>query len=311
MTYFIYGEDTFRVREDVAAIRQAAQQAGAAVMFLEGREVTADGLNDHISSGSLFATKSALFIRNLLAEGTIAAKEQAMTAVDRLPPDRTLIFWEEGRPDRRTRLFGLLAKKAKCIERSSLTPAEVARWVADRAKKKGVVIAADAAHLLAQFTGSDLARADTELEKLLLYRNGQSIDLVAVETLVAAVITPNIFSFLDEVLRDHKQAAVRAEQLLSAGEEPLYIFSMLIYQVRTLLSIKDVVERERLRHPTQVARRIGLHPYVAQKMMATSSRFSLHDLVILHRRLTELDVAIKTGGIDPSDALLVFAGRAN
>jgi DNA polymerase-3 subunit delta len=119
-----------------------------------------------------------------------------------------------------------------------------------------------------------------------------------------------IFDAVDALgQRDGAKAARLIHNLLDHGNEPLYLFAMIVRQFRLLVQIKELAA-EGLDPPT-IAREIKLHAYPTGKLYTQARNFGLGQLEHVHRRLLDIDVQIKTGQIDAIVALdLLIAGLA-
>jgi DNA polymerase-3 subunit delta len=171
---------------------------------------------------------------------------------------------------------------------------ELQGWIRDRAKTLGGDIDGDAASLLATLVGRDLRLLDQELDKLLIYADGRSIQAGDVRTLVSRAREANIFDLVDSVGRRHSDRALRLlHRLLDDGEAPLYLLAMLARQVRILIQVSEL--RARGLTQDKIAARLKLHRYVVEKGLAQSRNFDLPQLEAAHRRIVETDWSIKTG----------------
>lgn len=309
MIYFIYGEDQFRVRADVEALKEAAEKAGVPTIHLEADGLSFETLREHLTSGSLFSRKAAVFIKNLLLVGDIDLKGKVLELLDLIPAEVTVVIWEEGNPDRRSRHFLTLAKRARRLEKQPLTGGSLVQWTMSRARTKGVRLLPSAAAALAQLIGSDLARLDTELDKLALYAKNKPLGPDEILAWVPSTVPPGVFDLLDALGGQSRKEGLLMEQLLAAGEDPIYLLSMLAYQVRNLLLVSALLEEQKNLSAPRVARELRLHPFVAQKTLDKARLFTLPKLVELHQRLADLDVKIKTGRVDPDDALVLLVSR--
>ena len=84
-----------------------------------------------------------------------------------------------------------------------------------------------------------------KLPKLINYSDGQMISDKDVELLVKAKIDGNIFSAIDALGANNKKEAMKLlHDNLEKGEDPFYIFSMIVYQFRNMIKIADLKERE-------------------------------------------------------------------
>jgi DNA polymerase-3 subunit delta len=177
-------------------------------------------------------------------------------------------------------------------------------WIYQEIIKRGGKIEQGAAYRLAQIVGPDLWRASLEIDKLCSYRNGKLIRKEDIELLVKEEIHPKIFSLIDALgERNTKRAHLLLSELLSLGENESYILSMIAYQIRNLLIIKDLLEKEK---PLNLS---GLHPFVLEKTRQQSKNFTKEQLKNIYGKLLETDYNIKTGRLKPYLALdLLIAG---
>lgn len=309
MIHFVYGEDSYQVREYVFALKKSAEEAGASSVTLDAKDLNPEDLRNHLHAGNLFKKKSVLILKNVLSQGSAVLKERAAELFDHTPQDTDIIIWEDGVPDRRTLLYKALLKKAKVSEKVPLKGVALQTWIQDRARDLDVRLNQKAAAQLAQSTGPDLAQVQQELMKLKNFVGDRSVTEMDINELVSGSMPPNIFELLDRLGGNKTDASLLVERLLVSGEEPLYLLSMLAYQLRMLILVVDLRSQEQNITSSQIARKLGMHPFVAQKMLQQAQHFSMQDLVLLHRRLTEMDIQIKTGAIDPADALFILVGQ--
>jgi len=114
------------------------------------------------------------------------------------------------------------------------------------------------------------------------------------------------FEMVDALGQRNGSAAMRLfHGLLGEGKEPLYVFSMIARQFRLLLQAKSLAEQQAAL--PQLMKELGLrHEFVATKLLAQARNFSLGRLQGIYRELQRIDVAIKTGRVEPELALDVF-----
>ena len=77
---------------------------------------------------------------------------------------------------------------------------------------------------------------------------------------------------------------------------------MLVRQIRLLLQVRALCDEAPRTGKQDVANRLGIHPFVAQKLLAEVARRSSLTLESMHSRASELDLAMKRG-LDPSVAV--------
>lgn len=187
--------------------------------------------------------------------------------------------------------------------------AELEEWVRRRAAAKGVGIAPEAVDLLATYVGSNLRLLDQELEKLATYLGGQgTIGRAEVERLVSSVQEANVFHMVDALgSRNGRRALQLLRRLLSEGEHPLYLLTMITRQFRLLLQARELDAKGV--PPAEMAGQMEVKPFVAKKCLEQAMRFRPAELRAILGELLEIDVGIKTGQRDGPLALELFIVR--
>lgn len=289
MIHYFFGPNTYTARQAIADI---AQQAQAHIVWLEPADLDAQSLSARLGQGA-----SNLFGRQLLVVRDPSrlprVTQEAISRLAPARPARPLILWDRGLPDKRSALWRALRPYAR--ECSWLPQPALADWLAGEAKARSVVLEPAAGALLLTRLGADQWRLASELAKLSLL--GSPITAAQVEAAVpVGTVETEVFALLDAVAgRQISLAGQQLARLLEAGENELYILSMLAYQFRTLFLIQS-----------GQAGQAGLHPYVVGKHAANAKRFSAAQLHDALAKILATDFAIKQGKIDPRTGLTML-----
>jgi DNA polymerase-3 subunit delta len=142
-----------------------------------------------------------------------------------------------------------------------------------------------------------------KFENLFLLKKNRKIDIVDVELLVKPKIEIEIFkTIIDAVAaRNKKEAFYRIRKYLEKGESPLYLLSMINFQFRNILTVKDFIEKNK---PYQVIlKQTKLHPFVVKKSYFQAQKFTIQELKKIYQKIFQVDLDIKTGKIEPETAL--------
>jgi len=116
--------------------------------------------------------------------------------------------------------------------------------------------------------------------------------------LVKPKIDFDIFKTIDAIAARQKKTALRLlNKHLKIGESPIYILSMINYQFRNLLILKEGEDISELQKET------GLSPFQIKKANWQASQFTLERLKKLYRKIFQIDLGIKTGQIEPEEGL--------
>nr|NIV36455.1 DNA polymerase III subunit delta [Anaerolineae bacterium] len=179
---------------------------------------------------------------------------------------------------------------------------ELLNWIQEQARDKEGEIRWDACRELAGLAGDDLRLLDQELDKLLLYANGQPVTETDVRALVSLAREASVFDLVDYVGRREADKALRLlHRLLDEGEPPLRLLSMLTRQVRILIQVSELNSSRMTQE--QIAKRLKLHPYVVKKGLAQAPNFAMSQLEKAYALLVDTDWQIKTGEMEGELAL--------
>ena len=158
---------------------------------------------------------------------------------------------------------------------------------------------------MVSFVGNDLWQLSNEVKKLVNYKPKDKIELKDVEFLVRPKIETDIFKTIDAIAQKNKKRAITLiHKHLEKGDNPLYLLSMINFQFRNLLIIKDLIEKHK---PYPVILKISkLHPFVVKKNWQLANQFTLNDLKKIYQKIFQIDLSIKTGKLKPEIALDLF-----
>ena len=321
MIYLLYGEDEFSLRETLASMKQGVEPSelrDVNTTMLKGADVSYEELAATCITVPFLAEKRLVVVEGLLSifeppafrAGARAASseppdqgrwEKLPDILAQMPPTTDLVLVDGAlRNDNSMlrKLRDLAEVRAFPVPRGNA----LREWVRQRAERHGVRIEYDAAATLVETIGNNLRVIDMELQKLSLYRNGESVRRQDVEELVAYVKEANIFAAVDAVLEGRPGVALTSlHQLLDSGRPASYVMVMIARQVRLLLLAKDLKAQ---RVPSaELGRRLSLSGYPLRKTLEQEGRFTMERLAHIHRKLLEADLSIKTG--EASEQLVV------
>jgi DNA polymerase III subunit delta len=223
--------------------------------------------------------------------------------VPSMPPSTVLVVVTDELLDGASPL--VTAAKSHGWVRSFTAPrgAELEAWLVQRARAAGSDLARPAAHALAVEGGDDLRALASEIEKLSTYVGaGGHIGLTEVRALTPSSARSRIFDLTDALCRrDQKRGLAVLHALLDSGESPLGIVALTAIQTRSLIQVKALGEQG-MRIP-MISKTAGIAPFLVEKLLPLARQFSYAQLEATHRRLQEVDNALKRSKMTPEMAL--------
>lgn len=159
-----------------------------------------------------------------------------------------------------------------------------------------------------QYVGNDLWKLSGEIKKLSNFKSGAVIKKEDVVLLVKPGIENDIFKTIDALAaQDKKTALALLRQHLDNGDAPLYLLSMIAFQFKNLLIVKELASQGLMYN--SIVKKSGLHPFVVKKNYYQCSQFSLEKLKEMYRQIFECDLNIKTGKIESETALDLLVAK--
>jgi len=304
MIIFLYGPDTYRSRQKLNAIIEhykKIHKSGLNLKFFDIDKNDFSDLEGEISSVSMFGEKKLIILKNAFSKKEFEKfflKDQKFF----LNSKEAILFYEEGEINKESSLFKFLKKFGKSQEFLPLKGQKLIIWIKNEFKKYQAKIDSVALIKLIDFVGNDLWQMSNEIKKLVSFKKSKKIEKEDIELLVRPKIETDIFETIDALAEKNKNKVLfLLQKHLEKGDSPSYIFSMINFQFRNLLVIKDLIEKgESL---AKIKQEINLHPYLIKKTYFQANKFKFEELKKIYKKIFEADLKIKTGKILPQAAL--------
>jgi len=304
MIIFLYGQDTYRSRRKLNEIIEhykKIHKSGLNLKYFDDKKLDFQDFENEIQSASMFDEKKLIILEN--ATKNKSFKNEFLASSKKFAnSDNIIIFYEGEEISRNDPLFKFLKKSGQSQEFQLLEGQRLKNWVKREIKNHKVSINPKALDQLINYTGNNLWQLANELSKLANFKKQQKIELDDVELLVKPEIETDIFETIEAIaLKNRKKALLLIYNHLKKGDSPLYLLSMINFQFRNLLIIKDLIEKH---YPYSSILKISkLHPFVLKKGWYLANKFTLPELKKIYQKIFQVDLAIKTGKINPEIAL--------
>jgi len=331
--YLIFGEEPFLKEELIALLKERFLGKGSVYGYekLEGDSVSLPEALARLQHPDLFASRKLLVLDQppgLVAPRSFREKpkNKSKNGQDRetdkqwdplwlfleqekaSPPSSILVLLAAA-VDRRRRWFKLLDEQAVVVECAPIKGGELRRWIIHQVEQAGKKIEQEALDLILLEGDNNLWHIYNELQKFIACsgEDQPAITLEIVEDLQAVDSPGNVFKLTDSLAEGDGSAALdRLNRLLRHREPPLKILFMITRHFRLLLETCSLQEAGT--HPRQLAGELKVHPFVAQKLHRQASFYSRQILEEIMLGLHDCDLKIKTGQIDPEQALKITLG---
>ncbi len=303
MIILLYGEDTFRLRQKLIEVikeYKTKHKTGFNLMRFRENDFDFSKVRERIESISMFDEKKLIILENILNSKDFLEEFLKYIKKNKLKDNQDIIvvIYQEGKLTKPS-----LTRQASMFEEFKLlSDNDLIIWLKKQVSRNKANISHETLRKLVAYVGSDLWQLNNELNKLVSYKAGQLIDEQDIDLLVRSKIDTNIFKTLDALAKRDKKTAFRLlHEHLEQGENEIYLFSMFVYQIRVLLKLKDLIEKETPFY--NLAKLSGLHPFVIKKSSEQLKNFGLEQLKNIYKYLLKIELGLKKGRLDGSAAL--------
>ena len=198
--YYFHGDDDFLKEQAVRDLIAAAVDPSTRDFNLDirsGAELDAETLGSLLGTPPMMAERRVVVVRDVAA-----LRKDARAALDRYleqpAPDVMLILVAPA--GEKAKMDKALESRAATMDFAPLTGDRVPRWIVHHVETVlGATITPEAAELLQQATGNELAALAAELDKLASYAGGGTIDEAAVSDVAGVRRGETLGDFLDRV----------------------------------------------------------------------------------------------------------------
>ncbi|MCC6639386.1 DNA polymerase III subunit delta [Candidatus Falkowbacteria bacterium] len=303
MLHFLYG-DEFRVKQQLQTIITSAKQkygADLLIRKINGQEINEKELHATCHGQDLFHKHAVVVISYLLDK---APSEKVTKVIESLieskqPLPNEIIITHYG-DLKKSKLGSALSKIKTAAYFEPMNESTLSALLLAHAKQNNALLPNTSAQLLISYCGSDAYVLLQELDKLMAYAHGATIDQTMIALLVPHENYDEIFSFLDAVATNKKALALKLlTKQIQKGEDEIKITYALTRQIRTLIHIKDLIASKGNLLADEIASLLGIHPYVAKKSLQISHSFTSAQLRHIYKYLQAIDRGIKNSYLDP------------
>jgi len=322
MIIFLYGKDTFRskqqLRRMVAKFKTDRDPQGLNVSFLDVlKKEDAGKVIEHAMGVPFLAERKMVVIENFLTskEKELRAEMMKRLREGKIPESNVLIFWEGGETVRTKdgkEMLAHLAKEKFAQKFDELTGLKLEAWIGAAVKEKGATIQKDAVQYLAAHIGGDMWKLASLVDQLVAYTQGVAggIALPDAQVFLGERADDNIFNLVDNIIAGNARGVHgMMQEQYNQGKDAGYIFAMVLRQVKILLQLRDMFERDENARSDVLAKQLGLHPFVVKKSLPVVKRFTLARLKGVYEMLLDIDIKTKTGVESQRTLLDMFVAR--
>ena len=271
--------------------------------FFEGKDIPVPEMLDLADTMPFLAPRRVIVVEDsgFFKNG----QEKLAEFFRRIPPTTHFIFLET-EVNKSTKTYKEAAKCGYIAELNEMPPATLKKWILSRFQSAGYRITGGAMELFLQYTGSDMNRIDTELEKLFAYKaESKEVREEDVEEITCRNIENHIFVMTDAAARQNRDRALQEYyDLLALKVDSGFILSQVIRQINLMYQARSMkMKGYDLRTMSQ---KMGLADWITKKYLQNSDLYTIERLRKLLEQGCELIEKQRNGLIQDKMAVELF-----
>jgi DNA polymerase III subunit delta len=300
--YFLFGNDEFAITRKLKEFESDFTDPTSADMNtarLEARSMSENDLNNAVNALPFLAKRRLVLLQNPSAKyNNQSARKKFFEFLEKAPETTRLVMFEavEPRDAEKHWLVKWAEKNSKLIQtKAFMLPRlkDMTGWIVNEMKNQGGKIEPRAAEMLKDMVGVDTRQAGMEIAKLLAYVNwARPVTAQDVEAVCIVTSQQSVFDFVDALANGNGKTAQHLLHRLLESEDEFSLWGMVIRQFRLLIQAREILDARG--NQNDVARALGVHPFVAEKASQQASRFSMEALEYVYRKLLMIDEGVKT-----------------
>ena len=300
--YFLFGNDEFAIARKLKEFESDFSDPTSADMNtarLDARSMDENDLNNAVNAMPFLAKRRLVLLANPSSKyNNPSVRKKFLEFLEKSPETTRVVMYESVEPrDVEKHWLGKWAEKNnKLIQtKAFMLPRlkEMTGWIINETKNQGGQIEPRAAEMLKDMVGVDTRQAGMEISKLLAYVNwARQVNVEDVEAVCIVTSQQSVFDFVDALANGNGKSAQHLLHRLLETEDEFSLWGMVVRQFRLLIQAREILDGRG--NQNDVARALGVHPFVAEKTTQQAARFSIESLENIYHRLLKIDEGVKT-----------------
>jgi DNA polymerase-3 subunit delta len=306
----LHGAEPFLLDDAVARLGRAMFPGQAELSLvreiLDARAAGADGIVRAALMLPWLGDRRLVVARGV--DGLAAKSSDALAAYVKAPNPSTALVLVAEAPLEPSHWLLRAVPAAAVVVAPVLTGRALAGWLRGHAQARGYALDEDAAAMLVELSGDDLAQLVGEVEKAALAGGPDNRRVTAVE--VRAVVGEHrlrhVFDLTRALIaRDTGAALALLESLLNGGEEPLAVLGLLTREARAIWQVAGALRVGRA--PDEIARGLRRPPLAATALLERARTLTPGAAARQLARCWEVERRLKLGGAARPELSLLVA----
>ncbi len=296
--FLINGTNTYQSKEKLNEMLKDFELSE--IETYTGKNLDIKNFSTNLNTVPFLCDQRVILLKNFFSESQKEEQEILATELEKSKEFNKIIIYENKSLDKRLVSYKKLKKIATIYEFSNLERSNAQIWLSNYLKKKNIEAEISFARKLINHTSSfDENRLISEIKKIQTYANGKKLTEKMIEDLCKESISLSIFNLTEAISNKKEELAIKTLKKISeSGEDPFFIFNMIIRQFRILITTKDLLEKKF--NKAEILKKTGFKRYPVELAIPQTKNFCKEKLAKIYEHLLEIEIQTKTGKITTS-----------
>ncbi len=302
MNYLLYGEEQYRLKKTLNTIisQYVKDENDLNVITYDALQTEMDVIIEDAMTIPFFSEYKVILVYHANFFSTTndtGIDANVLEDYIKQSMDSTVLVFigDFAKLDTRKKIVKLIQKQWKVLEFKKLDELGKKSFVEEQMKKRNIKIDHDAYQELLQRLPLDMESIQRELDKLDLYGNQITKDVVT--KLVIRPLEDDVFALVNAVVEKNISKAFYIwNDLCVINTDSIYLTALLASQFRFLYEVKVLVQQGQTKE--EIVSSLHAHPYRVKLAMKSVEYLTSDYLMQMLAKLADLDQKLKSGLLD-------------
>lgn len=296
--YILHGEEGFFIDKISNQISDTVLDEGEKAfnqMTLYGKEITTTQIVDSARQFPMMAPYRVIIVKEAQAMGKLDA---LVPYIENPSPQTILVLNHKHKKiDGRSKVLKSAKAKGVVFESKKLYDNQIAPWIISAVDAKGKMINQPAAHMMAEFLGSDLSKVSNEIDKILVNLGAEkTITEDMVREQVGITKDYNVFELQKALSLGDTEKAFRIVKYFGDNPKsnPLVMVLSSLYNYFT--KVYSIAYYGNKKQDKELASIVGVSPFFLKEYKQAARNYPMGKLVTIFSALKTADLRSKGVG---------------
>jgi DNA polymerase III subunit delta len=288
--YYLFGEEPYFIDQvsdfiEKNALTEAEKSFNQVILY--GKETEFKTIVDEARQFPMMASRRVIIVKEAQEMKTLP---ELISYIEKPSPSSILVLCHKYKKlDKRTKIAKILDEKAVVFESKKMYDNQVAPWIREFLKSKGLNTETGVPDIIAEYLGADLSKISNELNKMLLnFTSHKTITLIDVKEQIGISKDFDVFE-LQRVLGEKN--FVKAAMIINyfkenptANPAVMVISSLFTYFNKVMIAKSHASLSDQ-----DLSRQTGVNPFFLKEYRNAAKNYSMSQLIKIFRVLKTAD----------------------